>query len=578
MQFSTLCDTYKEISQTTKRLEKTAILAAFLKEVPEREMQTIMLLLKGRVFAEWDKTTLGISEKLTIKAINTASGIPEKEIMTKFKELGDLGEVAAAVMGKKTQVTLTSQELTTADVFAGLQKLATIEGLGSVDQKLKTIAQLLSNASANEARFLIRILLEDLRIGIAEGTIRDGIIWWQLQDRGETYDSEKNEWSTPELVKQWQETVQQAIDRSNDIAKVALTAKEGLSELEKIELILGVPTRVMLAQRSTDIEDAFSRVGKPAAVEEKLDGFRVKIHRGKDIHLFTRRLEDVTAQFPDIVALVKEHITEDCILDCEVVGFDTKTKKHKPFQEISQRIRRKYDIEKLAEELPVQVNVFDILLYKGETVYHKPFVERRALLEQLVPRLELLCPVTQIVTEDLEEAEAFYKQALDKSFEGLMFKTLDAPYKPGSRVGFMVKLKPTLDTLDLAVVGAEWGEGKRSGWLTSFTVACLDEGELVQIGKVGTGFKELEQEGGVTFAFMTDSLKDDITHEEGREVTVKPTLVIEVKFEEVQKSPTYSSGYALRFPRIVRVRSDRRVEEISTLDEVFDLYGAQRGR
>lgn len=588
MRFSKLCDTYVAISRTSKRLEKTKLLADLLREVPEADMGDVVLLLKGRVFAEWDKTTIGISQKLAIRAISRASGASEEEVVRHFKKSGDLGAVAAQLAGSRRQATLAREDLTVAEVVRAVRKLATIEGSGSVDLKLKTIGQLLGNATPEEAHFLIRILLEDLRIGIADGTIRDAIVWWAVQaHEGLHYDPGGNSWAAPEgvdaaaVLVRWQEAIQNAIDRSNDVATVALTARKGLSGVAAVGLTLGTPTRVMLAQRALSIRDAFDRVGTPAGVEYKYDGFRMQIHRhGREVTLFTRRLENVTVQFPDVVAAIREHIAEDCIVDAEVVGYNPKNGRHVAFQQISQRIRRKYDIEKLAAELPVEVNVFDILLHKGAAVYPLPFTERRALIEALVPRRPLLLqPSELLVTEDEALVERFYKQALEAGYEGLMFKALASPYKPGSRVGFMVKLKPTLDTLDVAVVGAEWGEGKRSGWLTSFIIAVADEdGSLAEIGRVGTGFKELEQEGGATFEEMTGLLRDDIVGEEGKVVRLRPKVVLEVKFEEIQKSPSYGSGFALRFPRVVRIRADRRADEVSTLADVLDLYEAQRGR
>ncbi len=282
-----------------------------------------------------------------------------------------------------------------------------------------------------------------------------------------------------------------------------------------------------------------------------------------------------------MVALVREHLHDDCILDAEAVGVDPATGKHVPFQQISQRIRRKYDIEQLAAQLPVEVHVFDVLQHKGDAIYTKPWRERRELLERLIPNVgHRLRPSDLLLTESESDATTYYKKALSEGYEGLMFKALDAPYQPGSRVGFMVKLKPTLDTLDCAIVGAEWGEGKRSGWLTSFVLAVVDEeGHMVEIGRVGTGFKELENEdGAVTFQEMTDLLKDEIMSESGKEVAVRPKVVLEVKCEEIQKSPSYSSGFALRFPRAVKLRSDRRAAEASTIADVIDLFDAQKGK
>lgn len=631
MQFSELCEAYEKISKTSKRLEKTAILAELITKTSDDSMQEVMMLLKGRVYPEWDKTQIGISSKLATKAIAIATGESEDKITKAFKKSGDLGMTAKELLKNKKQHTLFAKDdLTVHQVIVDMRKLSHIEGAGSVDLKTKTIANLLTTATPTEAHYLIRILLEDLRVGIADGTIRDAIVLfnidsqeniatardnnndlWALKDAKESLDkelaSEKNLLAIhkhyQKLLKEessenatdkkfenskmiiccWQRAIQDAIDKSNDIAKVAITAKhKGIEGLEAIELVVGTPIKVMLAQKEIEIAAAFAKVGLPAALEYKYDGFRMQVHKdnaGK-VSIYTRRLENVTAQFPDVVARMEKIIHKSCILDAEAVGYDAKTGKYTPFQAVSQRIRRKYDIEQLSKELPVELNVFDILYYDNEQTYLWPFTKRRELLEKIVPKhSKEIQPSILIETSDEKEAEKFYKESLAAGNEGIMFKSLDAPYKPGSRVGFMIKMKPVLDTFDVVIVGAEWGEGKRSGWLTSFTVAVADEdGSFVEIGKVGTGLKELEQEGGTTFEHLTNLLKEDILEETGKEVRLRPNIVIELKFEEVQASQSYSSGFALRFPRFVQIRDDRRPDEISTIQEVIEAFEAQRGR
>jgi DNA ligase-1 len=338
----------------------------------------------------------------------------------------------------------------------------------------------------------------------------------------------------------------------------------------------------MLYQKVKDMTEAFDRVGKPAAVEYKYDGFRVQVHKEKGkITVFTRRLDDVTSQFPEVVEYVKEHVKGDSfILDAECVGFDPKSKKYLPFQSMSQRIKRKYDIKTVAEKFPVEVNVFDILSCDGDSLLKTPFRERRQLIEKMVEAVPYrIIPAKQLVTDDPSAAQKFYQEALDSGNEGVMFKNLDGIYKPGSRVGYGVKVKPVMESLDLVIVAAEWGEGKRSGWLTSLTLACYDPdtGAFREIGKVGTGMKE-KAELGVSFEEITNLLKPNILTEKGRQVTIKPSLVVEVNFEEIQKSPTYGSGYALRFPRVIRIRDDRVPEECSDISLVEDLYSTQRSR
>jgi DNA ligase 1 len=255
-----------------------------------------------------------------------------------------------------------------------------------------------------------------------------------------------------------------------------------------------------------------------------------------------------------------------------------------PFQNISQRIRRKYDIEQMAKEIPVELNIFDIVFYNGKSMIKEPFVERRRVIEKIVkPRLYQIRLAEQTTTDKDSEAESFYRRSLAAGNEGVMFKNLNAPYRPGSRVGTWIKLKPIMETLDLVIVAAEWGEGKRAGWLTSFTLAVHDPDtdEFLEVGKFGTGIKEKKgeedqnDESIVSFKELTEILRPHIITEKGKEVRIKPNLVVEIKFEEIQKSPSYSSGYALRFPRLVRIREDRSPEEASTLDQVEKMFKQQ---
>jgi DNA ligase-1 len=331
----------------------------------------------------------------------------------------------------------------------------------------------------------------------------------------------------------------------------------------------------MLALKAGDIEDGLKRVGIPAEVEYKYDGFRIQIHRDKDIKLFTRRLENVTLQFPDVVRYAKEHVKgASYILDCEAVGYDPKTKKYLPFQNISQRIKRKYNIEQMSKDFPVEVNVFDIIYHNGKSLIRENFKDRRALLEKIIkPALHRVVLARNLISENKKEIDKFYKESLKAGNEGIMLKKMDAPYKPGARVGYMVKIKPTMETLDLVIVGAEWGEGKRSNWLSSFTLACRGEKEFLEIGKVGTGIKEKSE--GISFEQLTKLLNPLIQNESRKKVLVKPKIMVEVGYEEIQKSPTYSSGYALRFPRIIRLREDKSAKQATELDYVEKLFLSQ---
>ncbi len=584
MLYSELAKFYEQLEGTTKRLEKTHILSILFSKAREEDLQELAYLAQGTVFPAYDEREIGISSQLTIKAISAATGISASEIEKKWKSVGDLGRVAEELVKKKKQSTLFTSKLTTKKVFENIRRIAGISGAGTVEKKISLVAELLASATPIEARYIIRTILEELRIGVGEGTIRDAILRaFFLEKIGFEYNQKENylEIKNREEYNKYLPAIQEAYDLSNDFAAVLIAARKGISALQDIKLLPGRPVKVMLALKVKNIKEGFETVGIPAALEFKYDGFRLMINKDDkgNIKLFTRRLDEVTKQFPQVVEYVREYVMgRSFILDSEAVGYDPKKLVYKPFQEISQRIRRKYEISKMEKELPVEVNVFDVLYYEGKNLINKPFKERRQLLKKIIKekRWELRL-AESFVTDDEREAENFYKKAIAVGEEGIMMKNLNAPYKPGARVGYMLKLKPELNTFDLVIVGAEYGTGKRSGWLSSFILACQNENELLEIGKVGTGIKEKEEEG-LSFEELTRMLKPLIIEEKGRIVRVKPKIVVEVTYQEIQKSPTYSSGFALRFPRVTRLRPDRSIRDIAFLNEIVSEYKKQGRR
>ena len=559
MRYLKLAQLYEELSATTKRLEKTDILAKFLRLLTKDDKDVLYLLL-GEIYPQYDERKIGISDQLVIKAISKSTGTESKEVVKKWKLVGDLGKVAEELSKQKKQHTLSSNILTTEKVLTNLRKLPELEGHGTVDKKISLITELMTSATSVEAKYLARTLIGDLRIGIQESTIRDSIVEAFFEKTDDNL-----------------EKVQEAIDKANDIGLVFEISQTGkIKNLEKINLEIGKPIKAMLAQKVTSIEDGFKALGTPCAIEYKYDGFRLIIHKNKDeVKLFTRRLENVTKQFPEVVEYIKKYVKgKNFILDSEAVGFDSKTKEYKPFQEISQRIKRKYNIEELQKKLPVEINVFDILFYNGKSYMQEPFEKRSDLVQKIIEKIPYkIIPSKRLITDDKKKAEEFYKSALKNNQEGIMMKSLNAEYKPGRRVGYMLKLKPEERDLDLVITGAEYGTGKRSGWLSSFILSCKDEKEnkFLEIGKASTGLKE-KTEQGLSFETLTKLIKPLIISEKGREVKIKPKIVVAITYQEIQRSPNYSSGFALRFPRITTLRNDRRAEEITTLKEIEGDY------
>jgi DNA ligase 1 len=556
MKYQDLVRVYEKLESTTKRLEKTDIIAEFLKKTSDEDLGSVIYLMLGRVFPQWDERKIGFSSRLLIKSIDAATGSGVKKIEDDMNNLGDLGDVSEKLIKTKSQRTLFSECLSVEKVINNLRKLAELEGAGTVNRKVGLVAELLSNASPEESRFICRTVLEVLRIGIAEGIIRDAIA--KTFERG---------------VKE----VEEAFDLLVDYGEVAKLAKA--DKLKGVKIKPGRPLKLMLAVLVKGVEDGFERVGMPAALEFKYDGFRMQVHfDGKELRLYTRSMEDVTKQFPDIVENVRKNVKGDnFILDCEAVGYSSKDGKYLPFQKISQRIRRKYETEDMAKKFPVELNVFDLIYYEGKKLTDKRFDERRKLLEKIVDEKSRRVVLSKLlVTDNVKKVEKFFQDSLKAGHEGLMFKSLDAKYKPGRYVGYMAKLKDVMDALDLVIIKAERGEGKRASWLTSYTVACDNDGEFLEVGKVSTGLKEVAEDDDVeSFHYMTEELKKLKLSEKGKEISVKPKVVVEVSYEEIQQSPTYNSGYALRFPRIQRVRNDKSINEISTIDIIKKLYLSQ---
>ena len=556
MDYSKICEVYNRLESTTKGLEKTDILADFLGEI--RKEPELIYLLQGRLFADYDNRELGVSGQLVIRAIGGASGISDSEVVDEFREIGDLGKVAESVLKKKKkQTSLFSEKLSIEKVLDNLRKLPTLEGRGAVEQKVGSIIELLHSATPAEAKYIIRTILSDMKIGVGSGILRDAIVMCCFKPE------------SLEDKKVYMVAVQEAYDKSTDFAEVFEKACN--NSLKKIKLKPGKPVKVMLFPKAKNIEDAFKIVGIPAAFEYKYDGFRVMISKEKNgkIKIFTRRLEEVTKQFPEIVEYVKNHVEgESFILDAEAVGFNAKSKKYTDFQDISQRIRRKYGIDEMMKLFPIELAVFDIIYYNNKSLITMPFVDRRKLIERIIKEEKFkIILAKQIITDDVKEVEGFYNKALSDNQEGLMGKNLNAPYKPGARIGYAVKLKPEDKDFDLVITGAEWGTGKRAGWLTSFDVSCQDDGKLLELGKVSTGLKEKSEEG-LSFEDITNLLEKLTVETKGRKVEVKPEIVVTVQYQNIQKSPTYSSGYALRFPRIKGLREDRGVNDIATIEEV----------
>ncbi|WP_336364825.1 ATP-dependent DNA ligase [Halalkalicoccus salilacus] len=558
MEYRRLVEIYDRLDATSSTLEKTDILADAFVDAGEL-LPEFTQLARGRLFASWENDDLGVSSSLTAQAIANATGIDSDQIESWWRETGDLGDAAANAIENRTQTTLVSDTLEIQTVYTTLRGLAEYEGSGSQKRRIDDIANLLADAQPDEARYIVRTIVGAMRLGVGEGTIRDAIATAFFDGSDEAT-----------------RAVERAYEVTNDFQIVSETAREqGRDGLDALDVELFRPVKAMLAQKAEDVADALEAIEQPL-LEYKYDGMRTKIHiKGDEIRVFTRRLEDVTTQFPDIVAAVHEEIdAESAIIEAEVVVYHPETGSPIPFQEFSKRIKRKNDIEELAEEYPATVHVFDLLYHDGEPLVDTPLSERVERLEGLInhdgetktiQRAENLRPAS------IEQAESFYADALEAGQEGLIVKNLNAPYQPGSRVGYMLKVKPMMEPLDLVVVQAKWSEGRKSDWLGRLRLACWDaeREELREVGRMFSGLTDAE------LREITAKLEPLIQSVDGRTAKLRPEVVIEVEYEEIQESTTYDSGYALRFPRFGGFRDDLGPENADRFERVERLYEEQ---
>lgn len=557
--FREFCRICKIIEETAGSLDMTGLVSELFSLVTSEELPIVTHFVMGEVFPAWTDEEVGLGTGILINALSRSSGLSVKEIEDIVRETGDIGKTTVKALGKvsKGQATFSSfldspAELSIMEVFERFRDIAHATGKGSQTSKIKHLQYLFNSASVEEVGYIARLAIEDMRIGVGEGIVRDAIA---------------KAFNVPVI------SVERGYMLTNDMGLVAVTAKEGGNEaLLNLGLQVGRPIKLMLAQVTPDIETAIRELGVVAA-EWKFDGARVQIHKkGDTVTLYSRRLENITGSLPDIVSAVKGSVKADsAILDGEAVAID-EDGRPKPFQEILKRFRRKYDVQNKVRHIPLTLNLFDIMYLNGESLIELPLQKRREFLVSSIGDSDLVHVDNQLITSDLSQINCMYEQALQAGHEGIMIKNPDSPYSPGKRGKNWLKKKPVMETLDLVVIGAEWGYGRRTSFLGSFALACHDPetGRFLSVGKVATGISD-EQ-----LAELTELFREHIISESGTSVEIRPHILFEVAFEEIQKSTNYESGYALRFPRLVRVRDDKSLEEADTLERLEDMYRTQR--
>ncbi|MGD2200266.1 MAG: ATP-dependent DNA ligase [Candidatus Bathyarchaeota archaeon] len=515
--FSELADLCTALEATTKRNEKSELIAGFLSTLNPEEIAPAVLLVVGSIFPEFDPRALEVGWRTVKRALEG---------------------------GKQT--TLFSEPLTIKRVHETLGEIADAEGTGSRRTKTALLEGMINDADSSEADVLVRIIFGEMRIGVNEGVMLEGI--------AEAADVETS-------------LARRALMLTGDLGKVAeIALTSGREGLKEVKMNLFTPLKPMLASMSYDISEVIREHGGETAFEHKLDGARIQIHgRGEEVRIFSRSLSDVTESLPDIVGFIREQVsTDEVVLEGEALAIGERGRPL-PFQDLMRRFRRVHEVEGMMEKIPLELHLFDVLYHDGVLLIDEPYQKRRSLLEKICPP-ELI--VERIVTADPVEAQNFLDGAIRSGHEGLMAKRLDSVYTPGSRGKRWFKIKPA-ETLDLVVVAADWGYGRRTGWLSNYHLAARDGGEYRVLGK---SFKGLNDE---EFRWMTEKLQALKVRETRGTVHVRPELVVEVAFNEIQRSPHYRSGFALRFARITRIREDKSPGEADTLRRVRELYEAQ---
>jgi len=547
MKYQELVNVYEALGATTKRLEKTDILADFFKTIESEDLAKITLMALGRVFPPWSDEEQGAGDKLVMKAVGDVVGVSVDVVEDAIRDEGDIGAAAEKLYSKKTQMTFFSQPLTIDFVFNQLRKLAQISGNRSNSKKISNLLELLSSASGVEAKYICRTVLEELRIGVGDGIIRDAISLAFNVDKDVT---------------------ERAYMLTNDLGLVAQVAKdEGEEGLKKLSLIPGKAVKPMLAQLSEGIDISINEMGC-ALCETKYDGIRLQVHKkGDEITLFTRRLENITKALPEVVNVIREGFPdEDFIAEGEVVAF--RDGKPLSFQNVLHRVRRKYNIEKAMEAVPLKVYLYDLLYFK-ESKIDDPIIKRREILENIIKTSDklTLSDIVQVSPDNIQDAIDLFNKSIEGGHEGIMIKDCNSPYIPGIRGKKMLKLKAEPETLDAIVIGGTKGIGKRGEFIGSYLIALRDEDDqLKTIARVGTGLSDEDLEN------LTKRMEEIKISEKGTNITVHPKIVFEIKFSEIIKSPEYEAGYSLRFPVVKTIREDKGINDIDTVERLISMF------
>jgi len=568
------------MEQTTSRLELTNYLVTLFKNTPSDLVDKIIYLIQGKIRPDYEGIEMGIAEKMIIRIISQISNISNDEVYRKYREKGDLGSVAEAILKNKIQTTLFNEKVTIERISLVFDKISKTTGKGSQETKIKLFASLFNDSSPEECKYIIRFALGTLRLGIADSTIMDALALAYTSDK-------KN-----------RKILENAYNVSSDMGRVSkILAKQGLKAVSAIKIELFIPIRPMLAERVQTSKEALEKVSGKAAVEFKLDGERVQIHRGdKKVQIFSRSLENITHYYPDVAEASRTITLRNFIIEAEVVAINKYTEEFLPFQELMHR-RRKYDIDKNVENYPVSVNVFDILYASGRDKTNLPYIERRALLKDTITNSvdRRLTLIQQRIVSSVDQLEKFMAKSIEYGCEGLVVKQTNSPYRAGARGFAWIKIKreyrsELVDTLDLVIIGGSYGRGRRVGRYGALLLAVYDKNEnaFKSVCKVGSGFTDevLEELFTDLGKYMIPKKHPRVYSKLEMNTWFIPTIVIEIIASEITLSPEYDAGMdsirkgfglSLRFPKFTKkIRRDKNPQDITDESELIEMYRKQR--
>ncbi len=570
--FADVAEVFDKLEKRSGRLEMTDILAGLFNKTGTQEIDKLAYFIQGIMLPPYMDVDLGLGEKFAIEAIAASSGYSKTKVESDYKKSGDLGDTAEKLLEKRKQTALLTSDMDITYVYDVMMKISTSSGQGSQEQKIKYLTELLNNASPVEARFLVRFVLGKLRLGVGDPTILDSL---SVSRTGN---------------KSLREEVERAYNVCADMGLVAKIFYEKPESIKKFHVQPFKPLMPALAERLSTPNAIIEKIGK-CGVEMKYDGFRLQCHKkGDKVELYSRKLERMTHMFPDVVEAVRNLKNDEMIFEGEALAYNTKKKRYFSFQQTMHR-RRKHGIAEASKEFPLNVFVFDILYLDGKDLTNEPYKERRNIVKKLFKN-KILKPSKSRVVASSKTLEKMFKSSISKGLEGIMAKDLNSPYTAGKRKFAWIKLKKsygkTVDTIDGVIVGYYLGHGARAEFDFGGVLMAVynsDTGMLETVAKVATGFTEEEM---VNIGKMLEKIKTkkppkNLDYNIEVDFWVEPKYVIEVAFDEITVSPMHTAGgkgkgYALRFPRIVRMRDDKGANEITTSHEIEQMYHIQTAR